>query len=248
MTDIHTHILPNVDDGAESFNQAMTMIHQAYCTGTRAIILTPHCNIPGLFKNYADEIAAQMYFFAAEAQKNIPVRIYPGMEVFATDDLPELIDEKKVLTLNNSRYMLVEFDFYDDPARAEKVLEQIRARGIVPIIAHPERYSFIQACPLILYDWINEGCLSQINKDSLLGAFGGDCSRTARLILRHNLTQFVASDAHTHISRNTEMASARRLVRDFASPQYAQLLFDDNPAAVIKNMPVFVPEPVEPPM
>jgi len=249
MTDIHTHILPGVDDGAETLEQSLKMLAQAYEDGTDTVVLTPHGNIPGTFVDtWNDELESRFLTLKSEAQKYFPLRIFKGMEVFATNDLGLLIDQKKVITLNDSQYMLVEFDFEEEPAWIGKILGEIKSRGLVPIIAHPERYLLIQACPPILYDWICDGALSQVNKDSILGKFGGECSRTARVILNHNLAQFVASDAHTHIARTAKMHEARNLVGSFFSYDYAQLLFNDNPLRAVNNEPVFVPEPLCPPM
>lgn len=145
MTDIHTHILPGLDDGAESLYDTLEMAAMAFENGTTRIVATPHCNIPGVYDNYFGERYIHAFETARRAieKEKIPVELLPGMEVFATEDLPELLTEGKIMPLNQTRNVLIEFDFSEDPRFAERVLRRVREVGAKPVIAHAERFEFV---------------------------------------------------------------------------------------------------------
>lgn len=105
MIDIHTHILPGIDDGARDIYDTLDMAQMAADSGVTAIVATPHCNIPELFDNYLDAEYVKVFRDAQEAirREKIPVQLLAGMEVFSTYDLPDLLADKKVMTLNGSR-------------------------------------------------------------------------------------------------------------------------------------------------
>jgi len=149
MTDIHAHILPWIDDGAENMDHAVEMARIVETEGITSICVTPHCNIPRQYEIYFGEYYKELFLHTKrEFQRMwLSVNLYPGMEVFATPDLPNLIASGKILTLNQSRYLLVEFDFFEDPEFVFAILEKIREMKLIPIVAHPERYEFVQEDP-----------------------------------------------------------------------------------------------------
>ena len=116
MIDLHSHILPEQDDGAQSLRDSLEMARMAVESGVTAMVATPHCNIPGVYDNYYDTKFEENYQRVCNAleAEGIPLQLLCGMEVFATPDLPEMLAEGKLLTLNNSRYLLVEFPFEED--------------------------------------------------------------------------------------------------------------------------------------
>ena len=115
MIDIHTHILPGIDDGARDIYDTLEMASMAAGIGVTAIVATPHCNIPGMFDNYFGDAYVQVFMQASKAirREGIPVQLLPGMEAFATYDLPDLLVDGKIMPLNQSRYVLMEFSFDD---------------------------------------------------------------------------------------------------------------------------------------
>ena len=142
MIDIHAHILPTVDDGAESFDEALDMAILAAESGVQAIIATPHSNHDIGFVNYeSDHLEAlfqRLYFMLNEA--NIPLRLYRGMELWASTDIVEKLSYGKLLTLNRTKYTLVEFAFDEEAWWIEAILKEMMSGGYIPIIAHVERY------------------------------------------------------------------------------------------------------------
>ena len=245
MTDIHTHIIPGVDDGSEDMGTSIIMAEMAIDSGVDTIITTPHCNQSGMYENYvSDELMMRMEEFRNEiARENIDLKIGFGMEIFCTRDVPRLLKEKKLLTLNGSRYALVEFGFRLDASRMERMLFPILDSGFVPIIAHPERYSRLQ--PEIIDDWIHEGMGIQINKGSVFGRFGRDAYNFAHILLQNGLVSCIASDAHGVESRTTDMGD----ISDFLSTEYseelADFLLDENPKRIFNDEPLLSGEDIQ---
>lgn len=174
MTDIHCHILPGVDDGAEKVEQSVEMARMAWQSGVRTIIATPHCNLPGETGNYRSGAMTRRFNTLQKAvdEAGIPVKILPGAEVLGTPQVPQLLDEKKLITLAGSRYLLVEFFFDEHLSQMDFLLEAIAARGYVPVIAHPERYEAVQQAPHVVARWFHHGYVIQLNKGSILGRLG----------------------------------------------------------------------------
>ena len=172
MIDIHAHILPGIDDGAEDMYDTLEMARMAADSGVNRIIATPHCNIPGMYGNYFGREYIDRYESVVRAvrKEKIPIEILPGMEVFSTEDLPELIVNHKIMPLNQSRYILMEFAFDEDPEFADSILKRVEEVGARPVIAHAERYEFIQDYPQIAYRWFRKGYVIQANKGSFLGS------------------------------------------------------------------------------
>lgn len=158
MFDIHCHMLPAVDDGADSTETACAMARAAAADGVRAVILTPHCSVPGaqshlLPEQILDRTARFRRSFCAEDS----ARCTAGAEVLATPDFPPLFAARRYLTLNRSRYFLVEFAFEEDPAFTIYIVETIASAGLIPVIAHPERYYFVHRAPDLVQNWRASG-------------------------------------------------------------------------------------------
>ena len=246
MIDIHTHVLPGVDDGAEDLDDALALLAMAADSGVDTVVTTPHCNIPGEYKNYAcPELDALWRALGREVQRaGIPVRLCRGMEIFATEDLPELLAEQRVWTLNGMPYFLTEFAFGEDPGFCFDVLHRCRERGFRPVIAHPERYLFVQDDPAIAYEWCTLGYGLQLNKGSLLGRFGRETQLTAERLMDHGLVACVASDAHSPVQRTTHMEEIRRYLIDRWGGEYARLLLEDNPSRILTGRDLLGYEPI----
>ncbi|MBR4857657.1 MAG: hypothetical protein IKU08_00570 [Clostridia bacterium] len=237
MVDIHCHILPGFDDGSDNIEESLRMARIAAGGGTKAMIVTPHSNIPNSYQNYLDKLYVDTFkeLKAKIKEHNIPIDIYPGHEIFATDDLIEPIKRKRLLTLCNSDYPLVEFGFKERSESVYKKLQILVAEGLTPIVAHPERYAFVAengSAPLMLK---KIGCLLQLNKGSLKNKFGENAYAVSQAIIRHEIADFVASDAHSPYMRTPYLADAYEIVCELHSVQYADLLLNVNPEKVLKN-------------
>ena len=239
MIDIHAHILPGIDDGAMDMYDTLEMARIAADSGITRMIATPHCNLPGLYQNYFGEAYVSAVKKAREAirKEGIPLELLPGMEVFSTPDLPGLLTSGKIMPLNQGRYLLMEFSFEEDPEYVEDLLERVCPTGVRPVIAHAERYHFVQDDPQLAYEWRKKGYLIQINKGSVLGKFGERAMDTAYALLEHHLVSAVASDAHSPLQRTPYMQDAWEALSGRFPERYLKILFEENPRRICESLP-----------
>ena len=237
MIDIHCHILPQMDDGSGSYHDSIEMAQLAATSGTRGIVVTPHCNIPDAFGNYwtAEVQAVLNKLQKAVNDRNIPITFFRGQEIFLTSDVLPLLKEGKLIPIHYSRYLLVEFNPYENASVAVRKLQKLTAEGYIPIVAHPERYPFVQEQGDLVYRMKELGCLLQINKGSLKGRFGRKAMKSAFEILKNYDADFIASDGHSQYSRTPYLADAYEIVSERFSADYADFLLNDNPQKVLKN-------------
>ena len=246
MIDIHSHVLPGVDDGAEDMEISIALADMAARSGVSGIVATPHCNIPDETDNYVSDELEQLWdTLDREIRRaDIPVTLYRGMEIFATPRVPELLEQGLVWTLNETDYFLIEFSFREDPDFCTDLLRRCAAGGYRPVIAHPERYFFIQDDPELAYEWCVAGYGLQLNKGSLLGRFGDGPRRTAEMLLDHGLGACVASDAHSPLYRTTDMTEIRAWLTETVGEEYMRLLLEENPARILTGQDLLGYEPI----
>ena len=246
MIDIHTHVLPGIDDGADSMDTTLEMLTMAADSGVGTLVTTPHCNIPDEFDNYVSpELERLWRYVEREAERaGIPVKLCRGMEIFATEELPDLLTQGRVWTLNGTKDFLTEFAFGEDPDFCRHILRQCRERGFWPVIAHPERYAFVQEDPDIAYEWCTAGYGLQLNKGSLLGRFGRPVKDTAQLLMEHGLVACVASDAHSTYQRSTHMGEIRDYVTEEYGQDYMRLVLEENPSRILRGKELLGYEPI----
>ena len=242
MIDLHCHILPGVDDGSPDAEISLSMARHAAESGVTAIAVTPHCNLPGFRRNYRGPDYRRQLNDLREllTQENIPLRLYSGAEVFADpSNIRTLIEQHELITLGGSRYLLVEFDFGLPGSVLLRTLEAIAQRGLVPVVAHPERYDAVQRDPGLAAWCFSRGMLLQLNKGSLTGMFGRHAKKTARWCLEHGCVHVIASDAHGPYRRTTKLNDGYDVVAEYYGQDAAELLFSENPAAIINNGEVY---------
>ncbi|MGN1031068.1 MAG: tyrosine-protein phosphatase [Butyricicoccaceae bacterium] len=237
MVDLHAHILPELDDGSNCMGDSLEMAAMALESGVHTLVATPHSNQMNRFENFDSEDLRQRFreFCGLLKEEGLPLEVFLGMEIFASGDLEENIRSGRLISLNGSRYYLVEFGFEERPEAMEEYLGQIFAAGGVPLIAHPERYVSVQRDPEMVYEWQQDGCLIQINKGSLLGRFGRRARAAAHLLLDNGLVTCVASDAHSPYMRTTWMADIRDYIEERIGEETAYILLHRNPKRILFN-------------
>lgn len=240
MIDIHSHILPGLDDGAQDIFDTLEMIELAAKSGITAMIATPHCNIPRGYKNYFGDEYKETVLKVRKAvrDENLPVKILPGSEVMGTSEVPNLLKQGKLMTLNQSRYLLMEFMFDEDPELVNWILDEVRSLKVIPVIAHAERYKFVQNDPNLVYEWRSKGYPIQINKGSFRGKFGRMEKELAYLLMDHHLVSVIASDAHSPYIRTPNM---RRVYEELARvypDEYLDMVFEENPRRICMDEPI----------
>lgn len=234
MIDLHSHILPEVDDGSQSLQESLAMARMAVESGVTVMAATPHCTDSGAREIYI----AWKLLRQALKENHIPLKLFLGMEIFGTENTLNLLQEQKLFTLNGTRYPLVEFPFHSDGEQETRILRSLCKAGLRPVVAHPERYSYIQYDPEILNKWYRMGCLIQINRGSLLGRFGVQAQDIALEMVGRKFASVVASDAHSSQVRTPWMEDVQKLLSREFSPGYSRLLLLENPARILKNYPL----------
>ena len=250
MVDIHSHILPGIDDGSVSMDQSLIMAEMAVESGTTVIAATSHSNQIGRFENFESREYRGLYraFTAALKEEGIPLQVARGMEIFTFDseDTVEKIRSRKLISLNKSNNYLIEFAFDENPWTIESILREMLDAGYQPIIAHPERYYCIQDNPNYLYEWRRMGAYAQMNKGSVTGRFGYECAKTAELILSHRMINCAASDTHSHEYRTPDLRETLSYLEKHYSSETARLLLEVNPTRILMNRRILEPEPPMP--
>jgi protein-tyrosine phosphatase len=245
MVDIHAHILPGLDDGPETLHESIEMLHQAQTDGIQAIVATPH-TLNGLYTNTPEMITNGIDNFCTEIKKhNIYINVYPGMEIHICDDLHTRIDNKSLISINNSRYVLIELPAPIIPPQFKEVIFQLKLNGYYPILAHPERNFAVQKNPNIIYDFIEWGVLIQLTAASVTGFFGSRIKKLCKKMLQNRLVHFLASDAHSVDNRPPILSEAHHECEKVLNDQKEALaLIESNPKLVIENKPIEINEPI----
>ena len=231
--DIHTHIIPFIDDGAENWSVALEMLRQGVRDGIGEIVCTPHILSNQDFRR-EEEIFLRYEELKHKANsENIPIEIHLGAELYIQ---PDLALDRDVATLaQNGRYFLVEFSMTMIPDFVAKKFFELIIEEKTPIIAHPERNVSILTNPLKAYDFVEKGALLQINSGSLLGQFGQKVKTLAYQLIDANLVHVISSDAHNADSRPLQLREAWKLVCERWDEATARKLFHDNPKAIIQG-------------
>lgn len=240
MYDIHCHILPMFDDGSESIDESCAMAELAFQSKVKGIVATPHCNGEDLMD--ADRFRAMCDMHTTLrtklAERDIPIELYLGMEVLLDDSIYEPLEHDALLTLNRSNYLLVEFPFDDNPDHVRALLKAVCLRGYRPVIAHPERYDFVQSDPEMVFEFLDREYVLQVNRGSIMGRFGDNAKRCARWLLDGQLAHVVASDGHSATHRTPYVFDCYQYILSKYSVEYAEVLFHENPQRIIGNRPI----------
>ena len=230
--DLHTHVLPGVDDGAPEMEYALQMLRNAVASDVELLAVTPHCNRSNEMRNYLDDSLKDRFFQLRQAAKEMPVRLVLGAEALADRDLPQLLSQKKIPTINGSRYLLTEFPVDTIPEDFEEMLLRILELGYIPLIAHPERYRAVCQKPQIVIPWLDMGCHLQLTGGSIMGEYGKNVQRTAAALLQNDLVACVASDAHALYHRSNFLMDIYDHLALRYSRRYAQCLMRETPMGI----------------
>lgn len=233
--DIHSHILPGIDDGSRNFSMSMEMLKAAAEDGITQMIVTPH-NKPGRHNAGSEKIASLIRELEEEMEKKgIPIRLYPGNELYYRSGLTEEIGEKRAVTLADSDYVLTEFNPMDDYDYIRNGIYSLMAGGYRPVLAHAERYLKISGRADRIEDLLEMGCYIQVNGGSVMGDYGLSAKLFTRKLLKNELVHFVATDAHDMGKRSPKLSECAAWIGKKYGENYRQTIFFENPMHVIRN-------------
>lgn len=235
MIDLHSHILPGIDDGAGTLETSLTMARLAVDDGTTVMACTPHI-YPGLYMNDSNGIEAHCdRFRAALDEANIPLRLVTGADAHMVPDLLEGLVAGRVPTLNRSRYFLLEPSHHVAPPMMEETVFQIMAAGFVPVLTHPERLVWIEDNYPTFVTLARRGVWIQLTAGAVVGKFGKRARYWSEKFLADGLVHVIASDAHTTHMRSPRMSDARTAIASAVGAEEARRILVERPQAVLDN-------------
>lgn len=197
MIDFHSHIIPQIDDGSRSMEETISMLQEAKSVGFSKIISTSHYYLSQYVveepqrKNSLIEIASKFYETTGEE-----IKLILGSEIYISPDIIDLLKEHKASVINGTRYVLFELPLNGEPFGLKETIFRLIENGFKPIIAHPERYPFVQDNPNALLELIDMGVLFQSNFGSVIGIYGNSAKKTVKKLLASDMVHFLGSDCH----------------------------------------------------
>jgi protein-tyrosine phosphatase len=243
MIDIHSHILPQVDDGARSLDEALEMARIAFADGIQQMVCTPHM-FNGISRNpepaeVVDRVGALQETLGGEG-----LTLLPGNEVHISHQLVQQACNNRVTKLNRQNYVLVEFPMMTAPAGAMELFRQLQQNGIRPILVHPERNVQLQLRPALVANLVSSGVYVQVTAMSVTGEFGKAAKSCAHSLLRHNCVHFLATDAHRAERRPPILSRGRDAAAEIIGAEKAHKLVYENPLAVLSGKAIEAEQPV----
>lgn len=244
MIDLHCHLLPGIDDGPKDAETTLAMAALACQDGIRTVAVTHHYTEDQPIQDYLDQIHQAMHLLQVHLrQKDLPLQAVAGAEVLLSPFLSS-IKALPQLCIHNSRYLLVELPMAEIPRYTEDALYTLRIKGIVPILAHPERNWAILQNPNRILPLLELGILSQINGGSVTGRFGKRVQRCAKTLLKHRMAHLLASDGHSLRSRPPVLSEARGVLTRWLGPEAAQAMTETVPGAILQDVSLEMPPPI----
>lgn len=235
MVDIHTHILPGVDDGARSWEMAIHMCHMASQDGTTHMVASPHSNE----EYFYDRQALQATLDELSAKVGSLLTFSLGCDFhFSYENLERLEQDAVTFLISGTQYLLVELSDFSIPPWVTTKLQELISNGIQPIITHPERNMILQNNPKQVLNWAGMGCAIQVTANALTGRWGDKASRAVRWLFQNGAVHIIASDCHNVEGRSPVLSAARKVVEQDYGSEISKALFDDNPGAIIAGVPL----------
>ena len=244
MIDIHSHILPAIDDGARDLDEALAMARIALADGICVMVATPHLFNPSseisLEVNDKQKVLEHLTRFQEKlTEEKIPLMVLPGCDFPLNQEAIRLLEEDRVLTINDrKRYLLLELSPYAIPSRMGDICFRLQAKGLTPIITHPERHPLIQEKPERLVEMLDLGCLVQLTANSLTGGFGRQIARFSRDLVRKGYVHLIASDAHSVRHRPPVLSKALKELTALVGSEKAWEMVSGLPEKIINGEPL----------
>ena len=232
MIDFHSHILPGIDDGSRNLEQSIAMVNEAKEAGFTKIISTSH-----YMENYYECKERDRRQLLKKVQENVQgIELILGNEIYITNNIIELLQNGQASSINGTKYVLFEFPLITTrPMNDKEVIYRLVENGYIPIIAHPERYPFIQENPDYLFELEEMGALFQANYGSIIGMYGLKAKKTLKILLKNNLISFLGSDVHRPEQVYNKMPKIIKKLKKIISNEEFEEFTQINPEKVLKN-------------
>ena len=244
MIDIHTHILSNVDDGAVNMANSLYALQAAEKAGFTDIILTPHY-IPDYYENTVEELKEKINNLKEQTYKgNIIINIHEGNEIYVCEELMDLVKNNQLYTLAGSRYVLIELPLNHKLFITNSIITELIANDYIPILAHPERYEFIQENPNELINLINSGVLIQANYASITGRYGKNAQKTVIKMLKHKMVHFLGTDTHRKGSLYEGFDDILKELSSILSQDEIKNVTTNNANCILEDVEIKIEEPI----
>ena len=237
MIDMHCHILPGIDDGSKSLDESVQIIKTASHCGVTDLVFTPHFIYESIY-NADNEKKRRLFEQVKEVIKNanININLYLGNEVFVENNMLELLQDNKIYTINGSNYLLFELPMNNTYNGIYDLIFKLKNAGIIPIIAHPERYSLFQRNPEVIIKMLEQGALFQSNLGSFYGHYGKEAKNLVLLLLKHNMIHFISSDTHhTRDEFYNNIEEVKKIMKKYILDEQIENLLVNNAKCVLKN-------------
>jgi protein-tyrosine phosphatase len=265
MIDIHSHILPGLDDGPQTMEESIQMCRIAYQDGIRTIVATPH-TLNGVYKNGRSTILTKVNELndalnnselppgqrpsragGRTQNSELPLKIHPGSDVHLCETTLQQVDQGEAITIGDEgKYIMIELPSQAIPYQTENILFQLLGRGLIPIISHPERNLEIGRRPGRYDEIIKMGCFGQVTAMSLTGEFGPKVRQWAENLLKSWLVHFIASDAHSSNGRPPILSAAVKAAAKIVGRKEAEKMVTEYPKAILEGRRPQTPEPLPP--
>ena len=243
MIDFHSHVLPNIDDGAKSVEETFNLIKEAQAAGFDKIISTSHY-MEGYYEVNKSEICTWINAINEKLQsQNINTKLYIGNELYFSENIINLISEGKASTINNTDYVLFEIPLNSNPMNLYDIIYELIEHKYIPILAHPERYSSIQKEPTWVSELIEKGVLMQANFTSILGEYGDKAQLIVKKLLKNKMVHFLGSDVHKQNTIYPKISKALKEIETIIGSEKLKELTTINPEFVLENKRIDVDMP-----
>jgi protein-tyrosine phosphatase len=242
VIDIHSHLLPEVDDGPKSWDVSVEMCRMAVADGITHMVATPHANNRYSYDRvFLSTLLDHLRELVGDA---------PGLSLgcdfhLSYDNLQSALDDPRTYTIDDTQYLLVELSNYSVPHQMSDCFIRLGDRGITPILTHPERNPILQQAPQRVLEWAEQGCVVQVTASALTGAWGERTQRIARWLLERGAVHLLASDAHDTKRRVPNLSAGRAAAAEIVGVEIAKALVEDNPGAIVAGeMLPYLPKPL----